>query len=372
MAARVDSNISLETLGPFLVWQFLIPLGAGWIQSILYSIFIRAGDPKPPPGSPRFVRHRRRLLMLMYAAYFVFTIYEVDYSLQRSSNAYNDLGVPIDVDDSGLQSRFRRLTVRFHPDKIGPKVNREAANNYYVHLKNARDIILDPAKRFAYDRFGPDILQRCTQCLTVREYVMHAVTVVLTTHGALLIFLFGANALGFLKDGAYWRYLALLAVATYEIRTAMRPDHPSFLTDYLNPLFAWRGTHPAYLPFQATVVIRKAALSAAQFLGLLIPLYRDDPLRPAKVSDDSEDTLHRQVDRLENITRESNLDASRLLDLEGTPYRENEKAKSELREALKKYMMQNVVHQEKDVRNAIGQSIARRRAGVPHGAQGNR
>jgi hypothetical protein len=39
---------------------------------------------------------------------------------------------------------------------------------------------------------------------------------------------------------------------------------------------------------------------------------------------------------------------------------------------LKKYMVQNVVHQEKDVRNAIGQSIARRRTGVPHGAQGTK
>ena len=310
--------------------------------------------------------------MLLYTAYFVFTIYEADHSLQRSSNAYNDLGVPIDVDDSGLQSRFRRLTMKYHPDKVGPNVNREWANNYYVYLKHARDIILDPAKRFAYDRFGPEILQKCTSCLTIREYVNHAVLVALYTHGALLVFLFGANALGYLTDGAYWRYLALLAVATYEVRTAMRPDHPTFLTNYLNPLFTWRGTHPAYLPFQATIVVRKAALSAAQFLGLLIPLYLSDPSQPAKVTDDSEETRHKQVDRLEAIVRDSNLDASRLLDLESTPYRENEKAKSELREALKKYMVQNVVHQEKDVRNAIGQSIAKRRAGVPHGAQGTK
>jgi hypothetical protein len=34
--------------------------------------------------------------------------------------------------------------------------------------------------------------------------------------------------------------------------------------------------------------------------------------------------------------------------------------------------VQNVVHQEKDVRNAIGQSILKRRVGVPHGAVGNR
>jgi hypothetical protein len=58
--------------------------------------------------------------------------------------------------------------------------------------------------------------------------------------------------------------------------------------------------------------------------------------------------------------------------LESIPYKENEKAKSELREALKKYMVQNIVHQEKDVRNAMGQSMVRRRQGVPHGAQGTK
>ncbi|KAF2180382.1 hypothetical protein K469DRAFT_672825 [Zopfia rhizophila CBS 207.26] len=368
----IESSLSWETIGPFIVWQFLIPWAAGWVQSILYGIFIRAGDPKPQPGSPKYIKHRRQLLMLIYAAYFAFTIYEVDFTLQQASNAYNDLGVPIDVEDAGLQSKFRKLTVRFHPDKVGPKVDRDAANAYYVHLKHARDIILDPAKRFAYDRFGPNILRQCHHCLTIKEYTNYALIVVLWTYGPLLSILLAANALGFLKDGAYWRYLAILALATFEARTALRPDHPPVLTTYLNPLLTNLRLRPAYLPFQLTAILRKASLSMAQFLGLLIPLYRDDPQKPAKPTDDSDEARHKQVDRLENLVREATLDASRLLDLESTPFRENEKAKSELREALKKYMVQNVVHQEREVRNAIGQSMARRRAGVPAGARGNR
>ncbi|KAF2111996.1 hypothetical protein BDV96DRAFT_580968 [Lophiotrema nucula] len=367
-----NPGISWDAIGPFVIYQFLLPFAAGWIQVILYSIFIRAGDPKPQPGSPRFVRHKRQIMMLVYAAYFLFTIYEVDYNLQRASHAYNDLGVPVTVDDSGLASRFRKLTVRFHPDKVAANVDRDRANDYYVHLKHARDIILDPAKRFAYDRFGPDILTQCTKCLTIRDYTVHAILVGLYTYGALFVVLLGANALGYLKDGLYWRYLALFAMAMYELRTAMRPDHPPFLAGILNPFFSSMRLRPEYLPFQATNILRKATLSLAQFLGLLIPLYRDDPRKPVKTADDSEEARHKQLDRLEVIVRDSGMDASRLLELESTPYRENEKAKSELREALKKYMVQNVVHQEREVRNAIGVSMARRRAGVPHGAQGTR
>jgi curved DNA-binding protein CbpA len=339
---------------------------------VLYSIFIRVGDPKPQPGSPHFIKHRRNILIAVYAAYFAFTIYEVDFNLQRFSNAYNDLGVPINVDESGLNSRFRRLTIKYHPDKIGPNVDRDAANNYYVHLKHARDIILDPAKRFAYDRFGPDIFAQCQSCLTIKEYTDSALLTAGTTYGALLIVLIGANALGFLRDGSYWRYLGLLAVATLEVRTALRPDHPAFLSKYLNPLITSLNFRPPYLPFQIIAIAKKSSISLAQFLALLMPLYRVDPSNPTKPSDDTEDARHKQLDRLSAFVGESNKDANRLLELESIPYRDNEKVKSELREALRKYMVQNVVHQEKEVRNAMGEVMMRKRVGVPHGAQGTK
>ncbi|KAJ4358120.1 uncharacterized protein N0V89_002699 [Didymosphaeria variabile] len=365
------ANFSWDTLGPFIVWQFLIPYAASWLQTILYSIFIRAGEPKPMPGSPRFMKHRRQILIATYLAYFAFTIYEVDFNLQKSSNAYNDLGVPIDVTENTLNSRFRRLALKYHPDKVAPK-NRDRANEFMSHLTAAKDVILDPAKRWAYDRFGPDGLRACAKCVTIKEYTDSALVVAMGTYGALLLFLIGANALGFLKDGAYWRYLAILAVAAYDFRTAMRPDHPLFITKWLNPLMTGLKLRPAYLPFQVTIIVKKASISAAQFLGLLVPLYRDDPQKSAKVTDDSEESRHKQLDRLDAVVQAGNQDVTRILELESTIFKENERAKGALREAMKTYMVQNVIHQEPEVRNAIGQRIGRRRAGAPHGAQGTK
>jgi curved DNA-binding protein CbpA len=311
-------------------------------------------------------------LIAIYFAYFAFTIYEVDFNLQRSTNAYHQLGVPIDVDESGLNTRFRKLAVQFHPDKLrkATPIQRELASQHFVRLTAMRDVVLDPVKRFAYDRFGPDM--KCNNCLTIADYVDTQLLTTGITYGAIFLFLVGANALGYFADGAYWRYLGLLAVGTFEARIAMRPDFPRFLTLYLNPFVTKWGLRPAYLPFQLTSIIKKASVSAAQFLALLMPLYRLDPQHPSKPTEDTEDARHKQLDRLSAFVAESNKDAGRLLELESIPYRENEKAKSELREALKKYMVQNVVHQEREVRNAMGQSMARRRQGVPHGAQGTR
>ncbi|KAI0588616.1 Membrane associated DnaJ chaperone-like protein [Pyrenophora tritici-repentis] len=368
----VNLAISWDLIGPFLVWQYLIPFAAGWAQTVLYSIFIRAGDPKPQPGSPRFIKHRRNILVAVYAAYFAFTIYEVDFNLQHRSNAYNDLGVPIDVSQSALNTHFRKLTLQYHPDKIGRNVDRDTANDYYVRLRHAKDIILDPAKRSAYDRFGPWILENCQRCSTISDYTNHGLLAATTNYGVLTIFLFGANALGFLTDGAYWRYLGILAVATFEVRTAMRPDHPAFLYKYLNPLVTSTNLRLAYLPFEIVLIVKKAAVSLAQFLTLLMPLYRMDAHKPVKPIDDSDETRHKQLDRLGGLVDEINKDANRLLELESIPYRDNERAKTELRDALKKYMVQNVVHQEREVRNAMGQVMMRKRTGVPHGAVGTK
>lgn len=259
--------------------------------------------------------------------------------------------------------------MRYHPDKVHGNVDRQSANEYYVHLKHSRDILMDSAKRFAYDRFGPDIIRQCRDCLTIREYVKHALVTMGSSYGALAAFLLGANALGFLKEGAYWRYLALIALAAYEARTTMRPDHAQVIADYVNPILSRFGRQP-YLPFQVIIVLRKATLSLAQFLGLVVPLWRADSQKAAQAGDESDEARHKQVDRLDMVVRDGSQLVSRLVDMETVPYRHNERAKSDLKASIKRYMMTNAVHMDREVRNAMGQSYARRRAGVPGGARG--
>lgn len=84
-------------------------LVTGWLQTALYAVFIGAGDPKPAPGSPRFVRDRRRLQIFVIVAYLLCTIYDADYQLYQAGDFYQDLGVPHDVAKSTLMSKARRL-----------------------------------------------------------------------------------------------------------------------------------------------------------------------------------------------------------------------------------------------------------------------
>ena len=86
-----------------------LQLVTGWIQSIYYSITIRAGDPKPQPGSPRYIKHRSRIHIAVIVIYLLYTIYEADYWVRQEGSFYQDLDLPVDVDEKKIKARFRRL-----------------------------------------------------------------------------------------------------------------------------------------------------------------------------------------------------------------------------------------------------------------------
>lgn len=82
---------------------------SGHLQSILYTILIRAGDPKPQSGSQRYAQDRKRIRIFVIVVYLLYTVYDADYQLQQASDFYQILGVSHSVDEKGLQSKFRRL-----------------------------------------------------------------------------------------------------------------------------------------------------------------------------------------------------------------------------------------------------------------------
>lgn len=127
------------------------------VQSVYYGITIRAGDPRPQPPSPRYARDRRRIFILVVTSYLLYTLYETFHQVQVAGDFYRALGVSPLADDKTIKTRFRRLAAQHHPDKLGVG-DSAGADSYFVYLKAAQDTLLDPAKRFAYDRFGPDIL----------------------------------------------------------------------------------------------------------------------------------------------------------------------------------------------------------------------
>lgn len=135
------------------------------LQKIYYGITITAGEPWPQPSSPRFERHRRRIYIFVVTSYLLYTLYEAFYEVRRAGDFYGALGVSPLADEKTIKSRFRRLAAQHHPDKLqqassGDGFASPGSDSFFVYLKRAQDTLLDPARRYAYDRFGPDVAER--------------------------------------------------------------------------------------------------------------------------------------------------------------------------------------------------------------------
>ena len=68
-----------------------------------------------------------------------------------NKNPYEVLGVARDASDADIKKAYHKLVMKYHPDKNpGDKV----AEEKFKEVNNAFDILKDPQKRAAYDRYG--------------------------------------------------------------------------------------------------------------------------------------------------------------------------------------------------------------------------
>ena len=70
---------------------------------------------------------------------------------------YDVLGIPRTATETDIKKAYRKLAVKWHPDK-NPD-NREEAEARFKEVAEAFEVLSDPEKKVAYDRFGKDGLQ---------------------------------------------------------------------------------------------------------------------------------------------------------------------------------------------------------------------
>ncbi|KAH8203435.1 hypothetical protein TruAng_002419 [Truncatella angustata] len=76
-------------------------------------------------------------------------------------NPYDILGIPDDYNEKQIKSHYKRLSLKFHPDKIRPDPAKnetiESLNDYYVDLTKAYQALTDEEVRNNYIQYGhPD------------------------------------------------------------------------------------------------------------------------------------------------------------------------------------------------------------------------
>ena len=173
---------------------------------------------------------------------------------------------------------------------------------------------MDPAKRFAYDRFGPDILQ-WRQCKTIRDFVFTGVqsaTIYYVASGSVLVLL---GVLGYLQSGKFWRYLLMAGLYVIELHIMTGPVFPAILTRVVNPFLSATKLRPPYLPFQMLALLRKLSITFFIALSQLGPLVQE-----GQAPQTSDTITPQHLDRLDALARTTDQEVTRIMGLELSPF----------------------------------------------------
>ena len=307
--------------------------------------------------------------MTVIIVYLLYTLYEADYTIRQRGDFYQDLGLSPGAEEKQIKSKFRRLAALQHPDKVptDDPIRHAAAESNFVNLKTAQDTLSDPVKRFAYERFGPDVL-KWQHCKTIRDYLVTGIqTSSLPLYAGSALTLALLSLTNYLQWGRFWRYLTLAGLFLLEYHTITRPYPSPLLTKFFNPILSRLTAHPPLLPFQLLALARKATFTlfiAFSQLGNLFPQSAPTTAVPTSQHD------LQQLARLEATAKASEVESSRLLAMDMAPFVGDEQGTKELRGRVKEWLVNNTVRADPEVRDAMGRALAsKRRIGAPAGAR---
>ncbi|KAF2771157.1 hypothetical protein EJ03DRAFT_46676 [Teratosphaeria nubilosa] len=145
------------------------------VQTALYAIYYPAAAQTPSPHSMRSCRDRQRLYKAVVITMFLFTLYQVDCSIQREPNFYRSLGVLYDADHKTARAALRKLAKQHHPDKVDPEVQHLAIDTF-IRLRDTVNVVGDAHLSGVYKHYGPLALDCTGDCSVNDKHISQAFT----------------------------------------------------------------------------------------------------------------------------------------------------------------------------------------------------
>lgn len=286
----------------------------------------------------------------MLSLYLIYTLVQTLYDIRLAGDFYTTLGVNNTSSEREIKAKFRRLAARFHPDKVrtgndeGSNADAEAT---FVHLKLAHDTLLEHAKRFAYDRFGPAVVRVQQPGLkTIRDYVYAGLRSLAPEYvkGALMLVVL--NYFWLPKWGQFWRYLAISGLAFLELYFLTHewkaPDSVIRAASFGRWL-APNVLPERLLPFQILALARRMSISLNIFISQLAP-------HAARNSAELDQQLQAQILHLNQMAGRVDGEATGMLGLGFAPFQGEKHHVETLKKGMKDGMVTSAIRGAPQVR----------------------
>lgn len=289
----------------------------------------------------------------------LYTVVQALYDIRLAGDFYTSLDLPTGASEQDIKRRFRRLAARIHPDKLKGNAPEDFETGF-VHLKVAQDTLLDPAKRFAYDRFGPRITTHEHGSLkTFREHVYAGLHDSLPEYlggGCMLVVM---NYFWLPKWGQFWRYLAFASLALLELYLLTHAWSPppavvtaaSWVQRWLPNLLPLH-----ILPFQLLGLAHKTLFSLNIFISRLAP-----PDEGTPNGNTIPQSQEQQIQYVANVAAKLDAEATGLLQLGFAPFRGRKEKVQSLRRGMKDGMVLSALRNSLEVREVVTKKLEHQR-----------
>ncbi|KAF8453466.1 hypothetical protein BGX38DRAFT_403174 [Terfezia claveryi] len=159
-------HLLFDSLLPSALWYFAPP----YLTRALMWVYLRIQQHPPAPrhGSPKTPKTLyKRMLILIVLVLALYDLTSTYRALVGKETLYKVLnGLPIAATEKEVKREWRRMSLIYHPDVAAgsgtAKSRLKEIEDRFMHMKEAYEVLGNPVKRFAYDRFGVEGLWMTT------------------------------------------------------------------------------------------------------------------------------------------------------------------------------------------------------------------
>ncbi|KAI5986893.1 DnaJ-domain-containing protein [Pisolithus albus] len=270
----------LQVAGWWILPDLLTKHTLSFTHRTVFKFFHRS---PPLQGSPVYARHYRYTYATVVLGYLLYSFLAASMSLPKSFYQLLDIR-PDTVDNNELKVVFRAFARKYHPDRVGPQ-----GEAYFIQARDAFEALKDPVVRFAYDRFGPDVL-RWKECSTMKEYLRRGLLSSLMYHVAMGAGLVLMSIIGKPSPIAKWRYLLFAVTPALELNLLLAPSfqvtEQSPFVDHI-PTSGTLFDHlfPRRVAYQHIFFLRHVSLMLSVALSRVAPMLFPSVMRSDAVVD---------------------------------------------------------------------------------------
>lgn len=192
-------------------------LGWSYVPDFITSTLLRWA--RPYLRTPVTPLHYRITFALVVLSYLTYNFFEA--SLSTPLNFYELLEISPAADEGKIKAAFRAFARKYHPDRV----NSQSADLFLLG-REGYEALMEPNKRWAYDRFGADILT-CTECVTRREFLTRGLIQSLGFHIVSALALLFFSVIGKSSGVAFWRYTLFFGHFASELSLLFSPSPSS-------------------------------------------------------------------------------------------------------------------------------------------------